>query len=120
MSVQRIRNSSYKERLIIREPGRVTIVRVAEVEWIGAAKNYVELHTGRGTFLHRESMESIEQALDPRRFARIHRSTIVRIDRVREVIREGRGRRVATLVGGNRLKVSTSYAERLMARLYGE
>lgn len=110
----------YRERLIIREPGRAHIVMVAEIEWIQAAKNYVELHTERGTFLHRESMESIEQALDPRRFARIHRSTIVRIDRIREVITEGRSHRVASLVGGARLKVSATYAERLMADLHGE
>lgn len=110
----------YLQRLVIQEPGRARIVMVDELDWIRGAKNYVELHTARGVFLHRQPMDALDQALNPRDFARIHRSTIVRVDRILEVLTETGARRLVVLHDGTQLKVSRTYAERLMARLVGE
>ncbi|PRP98335.1 LytR/AlgR family response regulator transcription factor [Enhygromyxa salina] len=107
------------QRVVIQEPGRARIVMADEIDWIGGAKNYAELHTARGVFLHRQSMDALEQALDPSAFVRIHRSTIVRVDRVLEVIAEAGGRRLAVLRDRTRLKVSRTYVERLMTALVG-
>ena len=106
----------YFQRLLIPEAGRTRIVMAAEIIWIGGAKNYVEIHTERGTFLYRQSMDAMEAALDPRRFVRAHRSTIVCIDRVREIVSQD-GRRSAILDDGVRLPISQGYADHLMRRL---
>lgn len=105
------------QRLVIQEPGRARIVMADEIELVRGAKNYVEIHTARGVFLHRQPMEAMERDLDPRVFARIHRSTIVRVERIREVVTQTRARRLAVLDDGTRLPVSSTYAERLMAQL---
>jgi len=106
----------YVRRLLIPERGRMRVVRSGEIRWIGGAKNYVEIHSEDGTYLYRQSMKLLEEALDPSRFARTHRSTIVCIDRVCEVVSRG-GSRSAVLDDGTRLPISQSYAKGLMRRL---
>ncbi|MCA9688963.1 MAG: LytTR family DNA-binding domain-containing protein [Nannocystaceae bacterium] len=108
----------YTQRILIPDAGRTWIVLTAEIKWISGARNYVELHTDRETYIHRSSLDAIEATLDPRRFARIHRSTIVGLERVRELITEG-GRRTVVLDEGTRLAVSKTYLDELMARLGG-
>jgi len=106
----------YIQRLLIPDSGRTRIVLLSEVRWIGGAKNYVEVHTSRQTYLHRQSMEAMAESLDPRRFVRIHRSSMVCLEHVREVVSQG-GRRMALLDDGTRLPISQTYAEELMDRL---
>jgi two-component system LytT family response regulator len=73
------------DRLPVNSGGRVRLVKFEEIQWIQAADCYVNLHCGRETFLHRESMAALEAALDPARFIRIHRSSIVNIDAIKEI-----------------------------------
>ncbi len=75
----------YLERLLIRTGGRVLFRRTDEIDWIEAYGNYVRLHAGASTYLLREPLSSLEAKLDPAQFARIHRSTLVQIARIREI-----------------------------------
>jgi len=99
------------ERLAIKNDGRVTFVRTGDIDWIEAASNYVRLHVGRETHLIRESMMGIEARLSPGRFLRIHRTTIVNLDRLRELQPWFSGEYIAILADGTRLKVSRGYRE---------
>jgi two-component system, LytTR family, response regulator len=99
------------ERLAVKNDGRVTFVRTADIDWIEAASNYVRLHVGRETHLIRESMTGIEARLSPGRFLRIHRTMIVNLDRLRELQPWFSGEYVAILADGTRLKVSRGYRE---------
>src|ERR1700738_2293000 len=71
------------ERLAIKNAGQVSFVKVSEIDWIEAADYYACLHVGTRTHLLRRSMAELDQELDQAVFCRIHRSTIVRLDRVR-------------------------------------
>jgi two-component system, LytTR family, response regulator len=109
----------YTERLIVRSGGRIVILRVAEIDWIEAASNYVRLHAGDREYLLRETMTALESKLDPADFVRIHRSTIVRIDRIRELEPLFQGDYVVILEDGTRLTSSRGYRERLQDLLQG-
>ncbi|MGA3158223.1 MAG: LytTR family DNA-binding domain-containing protein [Steroidobacteraceae bacterium] len=75
----------YATRFSVHTGSRIQIVLAEDVEWIGAAGDYVELHAGSRSHLLRETMASLEQRLDPAQFLRIHRSRIVRTDSIREL-----------------------------------
>jgi two-component system, LytTR family, response regulator len=89
-------------------------VRTEEVEWIEAAGNYAEIHTRGGVHLVRVTIAALESRLDRERFARIHRSTIVRIDRIREIVPEWHGDCQVILDSGATIKMSRSYRDRLL------
>ena len=102
------------DRLPLRSAGRVSFLRVDHVEWVDAAHNYVRIHGIDGhTHLVRGAISDLESRLDPGRFVRIHRSTIVNVDRVRELELTTHGNYVAILEGGQRLTVSRSFRDRL-------
>lgn len=105
------------ERLAIRDGGRVTFVAVDDVERAEAAGNYVELHAAGRTFLMRETLSGLEQRLDGERFLRVHRRTIVRLDRVVAIEPAGGGEYVVSLRGGARVASGRSYRGRLLAAL---
>ena len=110
----------YLERLLVRSGDRVLLVRVAEVDWIGAEGNYAELHAGGRTHLIRETMGALEARLDPAVFLRVHRSAIVNLDRVRELRPSAGGDYRVTLADGAELRLSRGYRarlERLQARI---
>jgi two-component system, LytTR family, response regulator len=109
----------YLERLVVRANGRIVILRVTEVDWVEAASNYVRLHAGGRQFLLRETMTALESKLDPADFVRIHRSTIVRVDRIRELEPLFQGDYVVILEDGTRLTSSRGYRERLQELLQG-
>jgi two-component system LytT family response regulator len=75
----------YLERIVVRSGGRVMFLRVDELDWVESAGNYVRLHSGAEEYLYRETMSRLEAALDPDKFARIHRSSIVNVERVKEL-----------------------------------
>jgi two-component system, LytTR family, response regulator len=77
--------TNHLERLIIKSGGRAFFLKTEEIDWIEAEGKYVRLHVGKESYLLREAIGSLEAQLDPKRFPRIHRSTIVNIDRVREL-----------------------------------
>ncbi len=103
----------HPERLAIRSPGRTQFVRTEEVDWIEAAGNYARLHVGRSEHLLREPMQALENRLDPRRFLRIHRSTIVNVDRIQELQASFQGEHLVLLRDGTRLTLSRGYRDRL-------
>ena len=105
------------DRLLVKEEGRMYFVPVGEIDWIEAFGNYARLHTGPRTHLIRETMATLERALDARRFARIHRSTIVNLDRIRQMDLWGSGDYMVRLADGTQLKLSRWYRDRLEARM---
>jgi two-component system, LytTR family, response regulator len=101
------------ERLIIRSGGRIVFLRVADIDWISAADNYVCLHTGQESHLLRETMSNIEARLDPDKFIRLHRSTIVNLDRVARLEPLFHGDYSVLLTDGTELVMSRTYREKL-------
>ncbi|HYL76305.1 MAG TPA: LytTR family DNA-binding domain-containing protein [Bryobacteraceae bacterium] len=101
------------ERLIVRSGGKVVFLRADEIDWIEAAGNYVRLHSARDEYLYRETMTKLESHLDPDRFARIHRSTIVNVERIKELQPWFRGDYQIVLKDNQKLTLSRSYRGRL-------
>jgi two-component system, LytTR family, response regulator len=106
----------YLERLAIRSTGKTSFVNVDELAWISAAENYVELHTEDATthLLH-VGINTLEKSLDPTRFLRIHRSTIVNVSRIKEMRAAEHGEYVVVLHNGVRLQSSRTYHAKLKA-----
>jgi len=109
--------SKYLERLVIRSAGRVVFLRTDDVEWFEGCANYVRLHVGKESHLMREKIGTLESRLDPKKFVRIHRSSIVRVDRIKELRSSGDGEQVVVLHDGSRLSLSRSYRERFQQTL---
>ena len=99
----------YLERLLIRKGERMVLVRLDEVDWIDGAGNYLELHAGKTTYLLRHTLSGLESRLDPHSFLRIHRSTIVNVDRISELHPTFAGDYVVTLRDGTQLSLSRTY-----------
>jgi two-component system LytT family response regulator len=102
---------------VVKSSGRVYFVPTADIDWCEAAGNYVCLHVGAQSHLVRETMAHLESHLDPQQFVRIHRSTIVNVDRIQELRSSFNGEHVVLLRGGTRLTLSRGYREALQARL---
>jgi two-component system LytT family response regulator len=102
------------ERFAVRARDRFVIVPAADVEWIGAAGNYAELHLAGTTHLVRATMAELEAGLDPALFARIHRGTLVRLDHVREVASATHGDSDVVLRDGTVLRMSRRYRGRVL------
>lgn len=107
------------DRLAVKSGGRVYFVRFDEIDWIEAAGNYVRLHVGKDSHLLRETMNGLEERLDPDRFLRIHRSTIINLDRIRELQPAFHGDYMVFLRDGTELTLSRGYRDRLQQR-FGE
>jgi len=101
-------------RLVIRDRGRYLLLPDEEIDWIGASGNYVELHAGGTMYLHRETLAALEARLDPGRFRRIHRSTLVNLDRIRSITPDPAGDFHVTLVDGAVLRMSRRFRERVL------
>jgi two-component system LytT family response regulator len=108
----------YADRLTIKDNGRVFFVRVTDVDWFEAHGNYVRVHVGTTTHLIREALSVVEASLSPDRFARIHRSTVVNIDRIRELQPWFAGDYIVLLKDGTQLKLSRTYRDQLQVRLH--
>ena len=104
-------------RIPVRTEGRVQVLDLADVDWIGAADNYVTLHAGGREYLVRDTMGRLERELDPDRFVRVHRSSIVQIDRVKELIPDFHGDFTLVLKSGTRLTLSRTYRAKVEALL---
>lgn len=105
--------STYVDRLTVKSPRGMTFLRTEEIDWVDAAGNYVRLNSKGNAFLMRETMSALEQRLDPEMFLRIHRSTIVNIERIREIRPLQHGEHLVILDNGQRLTMSRSYRHRL-------
>lgn len=103
----------YSERLVVKSGGRIFFLKTEEVDWIAAEGNYVRLHVKTESFLLRTTITNLEQQLDPSKFARIHRSQIVNIDRIRELRPWWHGEYRVLLKDGSQLTLTRSYRHRL-------
>src|SRR5262249_3271607 len=97
------------DRFVVRSGGRVSFVRVAEIDWVEAQGDDGALHGGGRARLLRETIAAMETKLPPRRFVRIHRSTIVNLDRIAELRPLDNTEYVVILQDGTELKLSRSY-----------
>jgi len=111
--------AAYQERFAVESRGQTKVVPVAAVDYVTSDGPYAELHVEDETFVIRETMQALEARLDPDRFVRIHRSTIVNLDRVREARGHAHGEYVLGLRDGTRLKVSRTYSDRIRQFLDG-
>ena len=103
------------KRLAVRSAGKTVFVDVEDIDWIEAAENYVQLHSGRAEHLLHVTMNTIEKSLDPQLFLRIHRSVMVNVSRIRELHPVMHGEYVVTLENGVRLQSGRMYYEKLKA-----
>ena len=108
------RPRSYLTRLPVKERDRFLLLRVEEIDWVEAAQNYIEIHARKHEYLVRGTMADLEAQLDPVRFARIHRSTLVNLDRIREIRPAWHGDFDVVLEDGTQLKLSRHYRDRLL------
>jgi two-component system LytT family response regulator len=99
---------------MIKSSGRVFFLRAEELDWIEADGNYLRVHVGRESHLIRETMNRLASKLDPDKFLRIHRSTLVNIERIKELQPLFSGDYVVILRDGKQLTLSRSYRDKLL------
>jgi two-component system, LytTR family, response regulator len=103
----------YLTRMPVKSAGRLLVVDLADVDCIKAADNYVTLHVGAEQYLARDTMGRLERDLDPKRFVRIHRSTIVQVDRIKELLPDFHGDFTVVLRDGSRVTLSRTYRTKI-------
>lgn len=107
------------ERIVIKNAGDVCFVKTSEIDWIEAADYYACLHVGPRSHLLRRSMAELEEDLDPSEFCRVHRSSIVNLDRVRGLKLGQDGEYEVLLENGAHLRLSRRYRKQLQERMGG-
>jgi len=107
----------YLSRVAVKSAGRVIFLKVGEIDWIEAAGNYVKLHVGKESHLLRGRMSELEKRFDPELFFRIHRSTMVNLDRVKELQLLFKGEGIVVLKDGQQLSASRNCSHRLQSLL---
>ncbi len=105
------------EEFWARSQGRYRRVCASELDWVEAERDYVRLHTAAASFLHHESLGAVAARLDPAAFRRVHRSAIVRWDRMREVRRRPDGLLTVVTGLGAQVRVGRTFAPVLLAAL---
>jgi two-component system, LytTR family, response regulator len=103
--------------VMVKARGRVEFVRTADIDWIEAEGNYVRLHAGKKAWLVREKIGALEERLDPDTFLRVHRSSIVQVDRLAEMHPMVAGDGILVLRDGTQVKLSRGYRRRLLERV---
>lgn len=107
------REPQYPQILPIRDDAGTVRVDVTTIDWIDAAGDYMCVHADGRTYVLRETMKSLEAVLDPKIFQRVHRSTIVNVQRVRRLRPHTNGEYFLTLDDGQEIKLSRSYRDRV-------
>lgn len=110
------RDRTHVKRIPVRSEGRVKVIDLADVDWMSAADNYVTLHVGGQEYLLRDTLSALEQRLDAGDFVRVHRSTIVRVDRIAELLPDLHGDYRIRLKNGSEVALSRTYRPRLEER----
>jgi two-component system LytT family response regulator len=105
--------TAFMQHVAVKSKGRMRLIRVEEIDWFESAGNYVRLHVGGERFLLRQTMNGLEQKLDPRQFVRIHRTTIVNLGRIRDTRSASHGDHIVVLHDDTQLLLSRIYRERL-------
>jgi two-component system LytT family response regulator len=103
----------YTSRIVFKSRGRIVFLPVSDIRWISAEENYVRITTHTETHLLRETMARLEEKLDPEMFLRVHRSSIVNLQHVKEVRTEADGEYAVVLVNGEKLTMSRGYRSRI-------
>jgi len=107
----------YANRIVFKSRGRIVFLPVSDIRWISAEENYVRIRTNSETHLLRETMVRLQEKLDPEVFLRVHRSSIVNLQHVKEVRTEADGEYMVLLVNGDKLTMSRSYRSRITGLL---
>ncbi|HET6568189.1 MAG TPA: LytTR family DNA-binding domain-containing protein [Rhodothermales bacterium] len=107
------RTAERTNRLVVKSGSHLLFLDPKQVDWIEAEGVYLKLHIDKKSYLLRESLNSFEGRLDPNQFIRIHRSTIVNMDRIREVVPHANGGSVVMLHDGRELRMSRTHRDRL-------
>ena len=110
--------SDYKTRIVFKSRGRIVFLPVEDIRWIGAEENYVRINTGNESHLLRETMARLETTLDPEVFLRVHRSSIVNLQYVKEVKSDADGESIVVLTGGEKIAMSRGYRTRIQKLLH--
>ena len=105
------------KRLVVRTPGQLLFLDVADIDWIEAASYYACVHVRGETHIIRRALAELERDLGEEKFIRIHRSTIVNLDRVQGLELQDGGDYEVVLKGGSRLRLSRRFRKRLQERL---
>ena len=109
----------YLTRLTVRVAQRVQVVRVADIDWIEAADYCAKLHAGATTHIVRVSLGALERLLDPSTFVRVHRSAIINVERLKEIVSDSSGDGVIVLSDGTKVRLARSRraaVDRLLGR----
>lgn len=101
------------DRILVKSSGDIYFLKADEIDWIEAEGDYMKFHSGEKSHLMRETMARLESRLDPKRFIRIHRSTIVNIDRLKKLSPTFGGEYAVILEDGTKLKLSRGYHDRI-------
>ncbi len=103
----------YPDRIAIKDAGDITLVPVAEIDWVDAAGDYMCVHAAGEIHVMRITMKQLETQLDPALFQRVHRSTLINLKRVDKISGHMNGEYHLILKGGARLKMSRSYKDKI-------
>lgn len=117
--LEELKPRTFPERIVIRKGTQYVFQPVLEIDWVGADGNYARIHVGAASSVLRKTMAAMESTLDPARFVRIHRSTIVNIERIRAIESLFSGEYVVILKDGTKLPTSRSYRDAVQALLSG-
>jgi len=104
---------SYSSRFLVKDGEKEILLAAENIDWVEAADYYCCLHVGSRSYMLRESITDLSEKLDPRQFVRIHRSSIVNLDRIREIYRDGQTESSVVLVTGARLRMSRAGRQKL-------
>jgi two-component system, LytTR family, response regulator len=107
---------SYIERFVVRLRGRMLLIQAAEVDCLQAEDNYVRIHSGTASYLHRETLSNLATKLNPRKFVRVHRSALVNVDKIREVLLRD-GDYQLLLMNGSRVGLSRTYRDDFFTKI---
>jgi len=107
-------SKSYSSRFLVKDGEKEILLPAEKIDWVEAADYYCCLHVGARGYMLRESIADLSDNLDPRHFVRIHRSSIVNLDRIREIYREGQTEGSVVLTTGQQLRMSRSGRQKLI------
>jgi two-component system, LytTR family, response regulator len=113
-------SSPFFERVAVKTDGATRILQIADVDWFETDGNYVRVHVGKSTYLIRSTAHRLQEELDPRRFARIHRRFLVNVDRVVGLEPWFGGDAIVLLRDGSKLRLSRNYREGFLALMLGD
>lgn len=107
---------NYLQRLLIKTAGKIIFIKTDEIDWIEAEEKYVQIHVGKDKYLYRETMNALEQQLNPEIFVRVHRSYIVRIDFIKELVPWSHGDYLLILQDKTELNLGRNYRDKFLGK----